>query len=267
MTAITINTFNKFLHFALLGPTRINASNIVYDEDVVADNHSDASEQSASYSVNEWISFKMDATDAQLVVKTRQFFYSVYIHYLQNCGSAEKWRRPINFVAQSPTLLDTIEKVLKQEDIALGFKQPEYIGTRPRAVPNKFIVALNAYFSWDKYQEPISSTAVCKLNRALPFLQKICTYICRTPFLERQFFLVYLSESTDMVFRKYTNKWLQESVGEYVGPFINSSKLTYLIMYNKAPDQFCTIAWIKANYGLFMLQECFKNKVPMQELM
>lgn len=210
----------------------------------------------------------MDVQEAQLILKTRQYFYSSYMNYLQNCSSTDKWRRAGTTVSHIPTLFDTIEKVLTQEDIALGFQQPEGIGLRPRAVPNKFIAALNSYISWDRYYDSNSERCVCNADKTLRFLERIrSSNICRTPYMEKQFFMVYLSESTDIAFRKYTNKWLQESVGKFVGPFTNNNKLTYVIMYNKTPDQFCTIAWAKMNFGVFMLQECFKNKVPIHELM
>lgn len=214
----------------------------------------------------------MSYTDAQLVLKARQHFYSLYFDYLQHCGSMDKWRRTSILLIQNPHFFDTIEKILLAEDVACGFFQPENVGIRPKAVPNKCLTALNTCISWDENVDvssnnQVSSKYSCYNSVTNSHLRNLCD--CgrfRYESVERQYFMVYLSEANEKVLREYDQKWLYDSVASVVNPFLRPEVLTFVITYHNNPDIFSAVALAKWNFGNFFLQDCFKNKIPIYEL-
>lgn len=218
------------------------------------------------FHVDDWIEIKMANTTAQLIIKTRQYFYSAYINFLQNCGSIDKWRRTNSFLAAVSRLFDTLERVFASEDQACGFIKPLNIGLRPKAVPNKFITSFNAVISWNGdtsiQREGLSKRV--ELNKKYHTLdrKRDLKFAC----LQRQFFAVYISQS-DLVFRKYPQEWIRDAVAKVIEPCLRRDRLTFVILYNKNPDQFCLVAVAAKTFGTFKLQEYFKNKVSMNEVL
>ncbi|XP_011179568.2 benign gonial cell neoplasm protein [Zeugodacus cucurbitae] len=253
------------------GPPKIDSSNVC-PLNVTGSYYASASNlhtKGATISVfyiDDWIEIRMEHTTAQLILKTRQYFYSAYMNFLQNCGSIDKWRRTNSFLAAVSRLFDTLERVFAFEDQACGFIKPLNIGLRPKAVPNKFITSFNAVISWNgdtSMQRECTSKRV-ELKKKAPTLDgnRELKFTC----LQRQFFAVYISQS-DLVFRKYPHEWIRDAVAKVVEPCLRSDKLTFVILYNKNPDQFCLVAVATKTYGTFKLQEYFKNKVSMNEVL
>ncbi|XP_067633183.1 benign gonial cell neoplasm protein [Eurosta solidaginis] len=263
------------------GPPKIDSSNI-YMLSNTSNNYLNACSSNIAnekdamviFYIDDWIEIKMTPTSAQLVLKTRQYFYSAYMNFLQNCGSIDKWRRTNAFLNSVSRLFDTLERVFALEDQACGFVKPLNIGLRPKAVPNKFITSFNAVISWNeeeslnfmhKYQRDNISKWVeqQQLKKAqVPELKRNGKFVC----WEKQFFVVYITQ-TDLVFRKYSQDWLREAVTKIIEPCLKNDILTFVILYNKNPDQFCMVAVAKKLFGTFRLQEYFKNKIPICEVL
>ncbi|XP_011204346.4 benign gonial cell neoplasm protein [Bactrocera dorsalis] len=219
----------------------------------------------AVFYVDDWIEIRMEHTTAQLLLKTRQYFYSAYMNFLQNCGSIDKWRRTNSFLAAVSRLFDTLERVFAFEDQACGFIKPLNIGLRPKAVPNKFINSFNAVISWNgdtSMQRESTSKRLDLKKKTHTCLDGKRDFVC----LQKQFFAVYISQP-DLIFRKYPQEWLRDAVAKVVEPCLRRDRLTFVILYNKNPDQFCMVALAVKIFGVFKLQEYFKNKIYINELL
>ncbi|XP_014102025.3 benign gonial cell neoplasm protein [Bactrocera oleae] len=254
------------------GPPKIDSSNVCHLN--VAGNylgtgsiiHKKEATMSVFY-VDDWIEIRMEHATAQLLLKTRQYFYCAYMNFLQNCGSIDKWRRTNSFLAAVSRLFDTLERVFAFEDQACGFIKPLNIGLRPKAVPNKFITSFNAVISWNgdtsMHREGTSKRVELKNKcQTVECGKRDLKFAC----LQKQFFAVYISQS-ELVFRKYPQDWMRDAVAKVIEPCLRRDRLTFVILYNKNPDQFCMVALAAKTYGIFKLQEYFKNKVSMNELL
>ncbi|XP_017468276.1 PREDICTED: benign gonial cell neoplasm protein [Rhagoletis zephyria] len=259
------------------GPPKIDSSNLcplgncsVYQG---TGNHIFNEKEAAMsiFYIDDWIEIKMEHTSAQLLLKTRQYFYSAYMNFLQNCGSIDKWRRTNTYLSAVSRLFDTFERIFAIEDQACGFVKPLNIGLRPKAVPNKFITSFNAVISWseEKFVHSFHMISKDHISKRVELKKSYVSngkqdykFVC----LEKQFFAVYISQ-TDSVFRKYPQDWLREAVSKVIEPCLRHDKLTFVILYNKNPDQFCMIAVATRIFGTFRLQEYFKNKIPISEVL
>ncbi|XP_053963518.1 benign gonial cell neoplasm protein [Anastrepha ludens] len=259
------------------GPPKIHSTNVCplsnYGNYQGPGNHiaTDKEATMSIFYIDDWIEMKMEHTTAQLLFKSRQYFYSAYMNFLQNCGSLDKWRRTNTFLTAASRLFDTLERVFAIEDQICGFIKPFNIGLRPKAVPNKFINSFNSVISWNEgkfsnfvhtIQKDNASKRVDTKKQYVSDGQRDYKFSC----LEKQFFAVYLSHS-DSVFRKYPQDWLREAVSKVVEPCLKCDKLTFVILYNRNPDQFCMVAVATKIFGAFRLQEYFKNKIPISEVL
>ncbi|KAI8123985.1 Benign gonial cell neoplasm protein [Lucilia cuprina] len=230
------------------GPTKMTSSSSIQ---LIRNQQQEMQNQRCHFRIDDWISFVAEHKEAQLILKTRQSFYSMYENYLQYCGCLESHKRPhhILTLTQNSKLFDCIEKILTQEDIANGFKQPEKIGLRPKALPNQFIMNHSAY----------------------TLLTKSCYKITnhRNSFaaISKQFFMIYNNHEMNNNNNSYYNSEWYHLLTAMLPPTALENKLTFVISYSLNPDYLHGVALAEWDKGLLKLHFCFKCDIDLHDIL
>uniref|UniRef100_A0A1B0BTI0 Helicase-associated domain-containing protein n=1 Tax=Glossina palpalis gambiensis TaxID=67801 RepID=A0A1B0BTI0_9MUSC len=206
----------------------------------------------AHFHVDEWISFVMDYKEAQILLKTRQCFYSTYINYLQNCNSIEKYRRTKFPAAQNENILiDCLETILVREDLAYGFQQPDKTGVRPKAVPNKFIVGFN-----------VSSLLMATYNKTDMVIND------RLKRMEKKFFMLYQTDKNvkDNNLSSHNYNWFH-LLTKVSSPHSLQNRITFVIMFTRDPNKLRQLSIVEStNNGLWKLRDCFHSDINLNNI-
>ncbi|KAI9579034.1 hypothetical protein GQX74_005917 [Glossina fuscipes] len=206
----------------------------------------------AHFHMDEWISFVMDYKEAQILLKTRQCFYSRYINYLQNCNSIEKYRRTKFPAAQNENILtDCLETILVREDLAYGFQQPDKTGVRPKAVPNKFIVGFN-----------VSSLLMATYNKTDMVIND------RLKRMEKKFFMLYQTDKNvkDNNLSSHNYNWFH-LLTKVSSPHSLQNRIIFVIMFTRDPNKLRQLSIVEStNNGLWKLRDCFHCDINLNNI-
>uniref|UniRef100_A0A1I8M305 Helicase ATP-binding domain-containing protein n=1 Tax=Musca domestica TaxID=7370 RepID=A0A1I8M305_MUSDO len=261
--SINCNTVAGGLSVALFaGPTKLSSSS---SKITTPSNATESSE--CLLHIDEWICFKLAYNEAALLLKTRQHFYNIYVNYLQHCGLLEKFKRPnvtnsTTSTSQNTILIDCIEKILVQEDLANGFPQPERIGLRPKAVPNKLMMTLNGGMLMAPclYRSQFQTSAVSK-NMPTPNNVPV-------PQRSKQYFMVYRKDlndvvGVDMIMNTSSlrhSEWFH-LLNNLLDAKTDCNRLTFIIFYTRHPDLLRSVYMVDWNKGYLELYPCFKFNI------
>uniref|UniRef100_A0A1A9ZN03 Helicase-associated domain-containing protein n=1 Tax=Glossina pallidipes TaxID=7398 RepID=A0A1A9ZN03_GLOPL len=229
------------------GSPKLSSSNIH-----ISPSAADKNGLQAHFYTDEWISFVMDYKEAQILLKTRQCFYSTYINYLQNCNSIEKYRR-IKFPAaqNENALIDCLETILVREDLAYGFQQPDKTGVRPKAVPNKFIVGFN-----------VSSLLMATYNKTNMVIND------RLKRMEKKFFMLYQTDKNmkDNNLISHNYDWFH-LLTKVSSPHSLQNRITFVIMFTRDPNKLRQLSIVEStNNGLWKLRDCFHSDINLNDI-
>uniref|UniRef100_A0A1I8Q4H9 Helicase-associated domain-containing protein n=1 Tax=Stomoxys calcitrans TaxID=35570 RepID=A0A1I8Q4H9_STOCA len=219
--------------------------------------------------IDEWIVLKMDWTQALLLLKTRQHFFSVYTNYLQKCGSLEKIKRTNMAFCQNTSLFECIEGLLIREDVANGFLQPERIGLRPKAVPNKLMMTLNSgmFVTPCLYRTPQLNINVAGAITAFN-LTNLGNFHMRT----KQYLMVYQKE-TDIDDdinnpNKYRSSEWFHVLNSLLDAKTDAKKLIFIIFYTRNPDLLKSVSLAEWKHnGYLQLNPCFKHDITLHSIL
>uniref|UniRef100_A0A1A9WW34 Helicase ATP-binding domain-containing protein n=1 Tax=Glossina brevipalpis TaxID=37001 RepID=A0A1A9WW34_9MUSC len=208
--------------------------------------------EKAHFYVDEWISFDMDYKEAQILLKTRQYFYSTYISYLQNCNLMDKFRRTNSSVAQDEDLLiECFGRILVREDIGYGYQQPHKTGVRPKALPYKFITNFNA-----------SALLMTTYNKTKTVSND------RLKHIEKDFFMMYQTEknikANNLVGGTYDWSHLLTKLRS---PQYLQKRFTFFILFTRDPDKLRCISLVESIHnGLLKLRDCFHGDISLNDI-
>ncbi|XP_061391807.1 benign gonial cell neoplasm protein [Musca vetustissima] len=258
--SIRCNTIIAGISVALFaGPTKLSSSSTKITTPTNATENSEC-----LLHIDDWISFKLNYKEACLLLKTRQHFYNIYVNYLQRCGLLEKFKRQnvssSSGAGQNSMLFDCIEKILVQEDLANGFKQPERIGLRPKAVPNKLMMTLNGGMLMSS----------CLYRSQYHHQSNMSTANINFHLRNKQYIMVYRKDLNDMAAgggdcmmntaALRHSEWFH-TLSTLLDVKTDSNKLTFVVFYTRHPDLLRSVYMVEWNNGHLELYPCFKFNI------
>ncbi|XP_075170033.1 benign gonial cell neoplasm [Haematobia irritans] len=260
--SISCNTIVAGISVALFaGPTKISTSNI----QIISMPSASESSSQCYFNIDEWITLKMDYSEALLLLKTRQHFYNIYTNYLQRCGVTEKFKRPTMAFSQNTLLFDCIEKILIQEDTANGFRQPERIGLRPKAIPTKLMMTLNSgmFMTPCLYRTPqLNVNANSASGPINPTIFQV---------RNKQYFMVYRKENEINDTYNHPNTYRNSEWFHVLTTLLNAkteaTKLTFIIFYTRHPDLLRSVSIAEWSNGYLELNHCFKYNINLHNIL
>ncbi|KAI1301810.1 3'-5' RNA helicase YTHDC2 [Halotydeus destructor] len=121
------------------GPARLPPDSITVhytgrdDEDLddeSSDEHEQQVESDATFKIDDWLSFKTLADDANLVYSLRQKFQALFLRRMSSPGKS--------LTLADDAVIKTIVDVMTTEEQVLGLQQPVGVGQRPRPMASEY---------------------------------------------------------------------------------------------------------------------------------
>lgn len=200
--------------------------------------------------IDEWVTFKTDIRQALLLLKTRQYFYSIYNNYLQYCSSTNTNQNiAANLLARNDHLFESIEKILRQEDKALNFVQPINAGLRPKVLLHKFSAI------------PESAT----LNTITAHIKQQNN---KTVLQQKEFYMVQLNQMISNLYSSATCQWLP-LLTDLIRQKTDKGELKiFIITYSRNPrNRLLNVLLGKWRNDELNLMECYEGNILIQNIM
>ncbi|XP_032570287.1 benign gonial cell neoplasm protein isoform X1 [Drosophila sechellia] len=219
----------------------------------ICDSEMSLTDRNVNVFIDEWIWMVMSKATAEMVMRTRYYFFRMYHELLKHCSELDMWRRDSEPVSQYTLLTETLSKIFESEDGFVGFFKPPSITFLPTPqLPSLYLLSVNANFSWAREVE----------ENMLPKPHHFNSH-----FIERQFFVLYAGGNCEEFHSRYTPAFIESVLGKFVRPIDTPNRHIFLILYRKDPDIMLSISRAKFVNGVFMLQEYFRNNIPVFEIL
>lgn len=106
---------------------------VVHGETSDSENEDPEDNKNSTLQINGWLSFRMDAESASLVLQLRQKWHCLFLRRIQ--APSKPWS-PVD-----EAVINAVVNVLTNEEQALGLQQPAGIGQRPRPMSAECIMS------------------------------------------------------------------------------------------------------------------------------
>ncbi|XP_017045146.1 benign gonial cell neoplasm protein [Drosophila ficusphila] len=213
-----------------------------------------SSDHDVNIFLDEWIWMVTSKTSAEMIMRTRQYFFKMYYEFLKHCSDQERWRNESPTGSHYATLTETLSKIFESEESAVGFSKPLPITYLPTSqTPASYLLNVNAHFSWIREKEE---------NRH--FLQKPQQF--NSHFVERQFFLLFSEGECEEFYSASTAGYIESVLGKFVRPIESPNRHIFVILYKKDPKVMLSVSRAKTINGEFTLKEYFRNSIPVSEI-
>ncbi|KAH8261024.1 hypothetical protein KR044_002372 [Drosophila immigrans] len=200
--------------------------------------------------IDEWIWMLTSKPNLELVMKTRQHFFRCYQYLLKYCCDSQKWRNDSKVVENYRLLVDALAVMFNHENNSAGFKPSPRIGLKLSVKLQKlFLLNINSHFVG---QQGIHNQ---------PFAPN------KSPFIERQFFLLYTKETPESFYQKSDAAYIESVIGKFVRPIETPSRQIFVILYTTDPNEMLSISRVEFHNGLINFREYFRSVIPVNEIM
>lgn len=170
-------------------------------------------------------------------------------------------------------LFDYIEKILVQEDLNNCFLQPERIGLRPKAVPNKLMMTPNGsmLLSPSMYKTPIRMPMNSGGTGAVGNCGDVVHQQALMRFMkEQQYYMVHKQEWDDVTqynLNAYRKSDWYHMLLTVLDSNNRANKLTFIIFYSRNPDYLRSVSIAEWCNGYLELYPCFRHNINLHSVL
>ncbi|KAI8039531.1 benign gonial cell neoplasm protein [Drosophila gunungcola] len=230
------------------GPPRLRVSQICNTQATSADGI-------VNLFIDEWIWMVMSNTSAEMIMRTRQYFFKMYHELLKNCSDQDLWRTSTLTGSHNAEMTETLAQIFENEESFVGFPKPPPTNYMAHSkIPALYLLKVNGQFSWLREMDE---------NRAL--FQKAKQF--NSHFVERQFFLLFSDGECEEFYTKSTAAYIESVLGKFARPIESPNRHIFVVLYRKDPSVMLSVSRAKTINGEFTLKEYFRNSIPVHEIL
>ncbi|XP_016974003.1 benign gonial cell neoplasm protein isoform X2 [Drosophila rhopaloa] len=204
---------------------------------------------------DEWIWMVMSKTSAEMIMRTRQYFFKMYHELLKHCSDHEMWYTDTVTGSNYAALAETLSKIFESEESFVGFPKPPSTNFFPTIqLPALYLLTVNEQFSW-----------IREIDENLALFQKAEQF--NSHFVERQFFLLFSEGECEEFYTRSTAAYIESVLGKFARPIESPNRHIFVILYRKDPPLMLSVSRAKTINGVFTLKEYFRNSIPVHEIL